>query len=317
LSSKAIAVDLGGTRIKIGITEGGGLISSTLIEAQSAGGIVARLPAVESEISGLLSHAGIALREVRGIGISIPGIVDSEQMRLLSVNAKFADAVGFDFAGWSRERWNLPLVIENDARSALIGEWQYGAGRGYNDLVMVTLGTGIGGAAIIGGQILRGKHFQAGILAGHLTVNVHGSECNCGNTGCVETEASSWRLPDLAARHPLFNSSALSRLERIDYKDLFDLAGKGDALAKELIDQSLDAWSSCVVNMIHAYDPELVILGGGIMRSESLILPAISSRVARHAWTSWGKVKVAAAEQKDFAALLGVSYLLSVEHNSK
>ncbi len=311
MNSKVIALDLGGTRIKIGIVDGGTLVAESVIEARSGSGLVQRLPAIEAEISSLLSRAGVNVEALGGIGISMPGIVDSAEMRLLSVNEKYSDAVGFDFPGWARKKWNLPIVIENDARSALIGEWQYGAGKGYDNVVMVTLGTGIGGAAVVEGKVLRGKHFQAGILPGHFTVDFHGATCNCGNIGCVEAEASSWRLPDLAARHPLFESSPLSKSSRIDYGEVFSLAGKGDRLSKELVDRSIEVWSACVVNLIHAYDPEIVIIGGGIMRNESRILPAISSYVDKHAWTPWGKVKIVPAEQKDFAALLGVSYLLS------
>ncbi len=310
MSSKAIALDLGGTRIKIGVTDGGRIIADSIIDAFSGGGFIPRLHAVEAEVSSLLSKSGLGANDVRGIGISIPGIVDSKEMKLLSVNEKYSDAVGFDFKGWARKNWDLPLVIENDARAAIIGEWQYGAGKGCDNLVMVTLGTGIGGAAVVEGKVLRGKHFQAGILPGHFTINYHGHDCNCGNVGCVESEASSWRLPDLARQNPLFKSSPLSELQIVDYREVFESAEKGDKLSGELIIHSVEAWSACVINLIHAYDPELVIIGGGIMRSGSTILREISTRVHKHAWTPWGKVRIVPAEQMDFAALLGIGYLL-------
>ncbi len=314
MSLKAIALDLGGTRIKVGITDGGRLLANSVIDAYSSGGLVPRLHAIEAEVSSLLLKAGLRTNDAAGVGISIPGIVDSNEMKLLSVNEKYRDAVGFDFQRWAKENWDLPLVLENDARAAVIGEWQYGAGKGCDNLVMVTLGTGIGGAAIVEGKVLRGTHFQAGILPGHFTINYHGDNCNCGNVGCVESEASSWRLPNLARRNPLFKSSQLSKLQVIDYKEVFELAEKGDRLSEELVRHSVDAWSACVVNLIHAYDPELVIIGGGIMRSGSRILQEISSRVYENAWTPWGKVQIVQAEQMDFAALLGVSWL--IEQNS-
>jgi glucokinase len=310
MTSKVIALDLGGTRIKIGIVDGGQLIGHSIIDAYSGHGLVPRLPVIESAISTFLSTLRIPVSGLSGIGISIPGIVNSGTMQLISVNAKFADAVGFDFTGWAKKTWQLPLVLENDARCAMIGEWQFGAGRGCDNLVMVTLGTGIGGAAVIGGNVLRGKHFQAGCLPGHFTINYHGTRCNCGNIGCVESEASSWRLPDLAAQHPLYGSSPLSQSPEIDYKLIFELAEKGDRLSMDLVSHSIDAWSACVINLIHAYDPERAIVGGGIMRSASRILPEISSRVDKYAWTPWGKVKVLPAEQLDYSALLGLSFLL-------
>ncbi len=285
---KAIALDLGGTRIKTGIVEAGRLLAHSVIEAESAEGFRKKLPAIEDEMESLLKASNLTPADISGIGISIPGIVNVTERTLLSVNGKFSDAVGFDFIEWAGNRWNLPVVLENDARSALIGEWKHGAGRGFDNLVMVTLGTGIGGAAIIDGKVLRGIHYQAGILPGHFTVNVRGSTCNCGNIGCVEAEASSWRLPDIAAHHPLFSSSPLSQLEIIDYRNVFGYARQGDPLSGELVKLSIETWAACVINMIHAYDPELVIVGGGIMRSASDLLPGITERVSAHAWTPWG-----------------------------
>lgn len=310
--ARAIALDLGGTRIKIGIVEAGRLLAHSVIGAESAEGFRKRLPSIENEMASLLRQTGMSRTEVSGIGLSMPGIVDVNEKRLLSVNGKFSDAVGFDFAGWARDRWSLPVVLENDARSALIGEWRHGAGRGCDNLVMVTLGTGIGGAAVIEGKVLRGIHYQAGILPGHFTVNVHGAACNCGNVGCVEAEASSWRLPDIVANNPLFSTSSLSKLDVIDYKAVFGQARLGDSLSAEIVSLSIETWAACVINLIHAYDPEIVIVGGGIARSAPDILPGISEKVSKHAWTPWGKVRIVPAEQPDFAALLGAAHLVEL-----
>jgi len=162
MNSNVLALDLGGTRIKIGIVDGGILAGTSVIDAASEAGLIARLPAIESEIDSLLSRSGLHTSDIVGVGVSIPGIVDSVEARLLSVNRKYSDAVGFDFKRWAREKWHAPIVMENDARSALISEWQYGAGRGCNDLVMVTLGTGIGGAAIIGGRFSEANTSRQG-----------------------------------------------------------------------------------------------------------------------------------------------------------
>ncbi len=154
----------------------------------------------------------------RGIGFSFCGLVDSRRGRILSSNDKYSDAAGFDLAGWAQTEFNLPLRLENDARTALLGEWYAGAGRGSNDIVMLTLGTGVGGAAMIDGKLLRGKHFQAGCLGGHLGVNHKGRTCSCGNIGCVEAEASSWSLPAICAAHPLFEKSPLAALPGISFE---------------------------------------------------------------------------------------------------
>lgn len=308
---KSIALDLGGTRIKVGIVSNGKVLSSIFVDAFSDKGLLARLPVVEDCIDHLLKQLSISVDEIAGIGISIPGIVDSRQMKLLSVNKKFNDAVDFDFPGWALRKWNKPLVIENDARCALVGEWQFGAGKGSDNLVMLTLGTGVGGAAIIDGKLLRGKHFQAGCLSGHFTINYQGDTCNCGNVGCVESEASTWRLPEKVRNHMLFSTSQLSAYEEIDYRLVFELAGVGDELSKILVTQSLQAWSAGIINSIHAYDPDRVVLGGGIMRSAEVLLPFIREKIHRHAWTPWGKVEIVKAQFPDEAALYGLEYLVN------
>ncbi len=249
----------------------------------------------------------------RGIGFSFCGLVDSRRGRILSSNDKYSDAAGFDLAGWAQTEFNLPLRLENDARTALLGEWYAGAGRGSNDIVMLTLGTGVGGAAMIDGKLLRGKHFQAGCLGGHLGVNHKGRTCSCGNIGCVEAEASSWSLPAICAAHPLFEKSPLAALPGISFERLFQIAVNGDACALAVRDACIEVWAAGAVSMVHAYDPEVVILGGGVMSSAQKILPAISKYIDRHAWTPWGKVMTRAATLMDRASLIGVVPLFDTE----
>ena len=308
---KTIALDLGGTRIKIGIVEENCIVASSMLDAFSNNGLVPRLPHIEIAIHDLLHSAHVGLNEIAGIGMSMPGIIDTKRSRVLSVNQKYFDSVGIDLKTWARDQFNLPLYAENDARSALIGEWRYGAGIGTDNIVMVTLGTGVGGAAMIDGKLLHGKHYQAGCLGGHFTINYLGQLCNCGNVGCVETEASTWMLPRLAQTDSEFQASMLASVKVIDYEKVFAFAEMHDLLAKKLVHKSLLAWSSGVVNLIHAYDPEIVILGGGIMQSSETILPFIQKYVMNLEWTPWGKVAIRPAEHGDHAALLGISHLLT------
>jgi glucokinase len=314
---KTIALDLGGTRIKIGLIENGILLEGVVLEAFSGQGFKWQIPALEKEIDHLIESHNLSMTELNGIGICLPGITDSNEMKLISINEKFNDAVGFDFKKWIKDKWGLPLIIENDARSALVGEWKYGAGKGCENLILVTLGTGFGGAVVIEGKVLRGKHFQAGCLAGHSTINYKGKVCNCGNIGCVESEASTWRLPEIASTSPIFHESKLSLVELVDYNLVFSLSEEGDALAIEIVNLSLDVWSAGIINQIHAYDPELVVIGGGIMKSGSKILSYITSMVEKHAWTPWGKVKIVQADDLDWAALKGISFLLDEMLNNK
>jgi glucokinase len=243
-------------------------------------------------------------------------LVDSSQNKILSTNQKYDDAVDIDLVGWAREKWNLPLRAENDARMALLGEWQHGNGKGFNDMVMLTFGTGIGSAVLQNGQLLHGKHFQAGNLGGHLVVNFNGHPCTCGGKGCVEAEASTWRLPSLLREHPNFKNSSLNNEKVLDYKTLILHAENDDEVAKEVLQKSYAVWTAGIVSLIHAFDPEIIIMGGGIMKSSSIILPALQKRIDRQAWTPWGKVKLVKAQHLDTAALYGADHLVRSSINN-
>ena len=311
-----IAIDLGGTIIKIGLMKPGKMIVRTEIKARSATGLKAQLPELESAINQLLQTNQLTSSDLLGIGFSFAGLVDSSKNSIISTNQKYNDGPDTDLVGWAKEKWNCPLFAENDARMALLGEWQYGAGKNCRDLVIVTLGTGIGTAVLIDGQLLKGKHFQAGNLGGHFVVNYKGTACTCGNIGCIEAEASTWRLPTLLKEHPEFKNSSMKNEEMLDFKALFYHAGNNDRVAKEVLDHCLSAWSAGIITMIHAFDPEIIILSGGIMKSAPLFLPVIQEKVNNLAWTPWGKVKLVEAKFSDSAALYGADYLVRTSVNS-
>ena len=306
----AMVMDLGGTKIKLGLVQHDELICVTKIDAHSQNGLREKLPVIENVMNEMLERCGIGVNEVAGIGISIPGIVDSKQKRILSIDNKFNDAPEMDLNVWVQETWQTSLAIENDARAALIGEWQYGKGKGYNDVVLMTIGTGVGSSAVIEGKILRGKHFQAGCLGGHFTINIKGQKCNCGNFGCVEVEASTWNIERIAKNAESYAQSSLQQERKLDFETIFRCANEGDGLAKQLRDECLDAWSAAAVNLIHAYDPEILIVGGGVMGSADYIIPYMQQKTDEHAWTPWGKVKICAADNINTAALLGAAYLV-------
>jgi len=304
-----IAMDMGGTSIKVGIIgEGGNIISISKLEAAPNDGIEKNLNQISKYIAQILSEKNISRVQLKAIGISVPSIVDDNN-RVLSRYVKYTDANEFDFNSWAKKEWGLPIAVENDARAALIGEWKYGAGKGYNDIALLTLGTGVGSAVLSEGKLYKGKHFLAGSMSGHISINYDGDPCNCGFFGCLETEASTWALPGIAARHPLFNKSSLSKIEKPEFIHLFDEADKGDELAEVLLKQCLKAWGTCAVNIVHAHDPELIIIGGGIMKQQSQILPFLQQMVDEYAWLPAGTIKIVAAQQIVYAGLLGMEYL--------
>ncbi len=310
MKHRVIALDLGGTLVKAGLVDENGIMTSHEFASHSGESFAGLLQQIEEKIMLLLKSADCSLKDVAGIGVSIPGIVDVRQKRMLAVNEKFNNARNFDFGKWALQHFGLNLEIENDARCALLGERQYGAAKGYDDVVMVTLGTGVGGAALINGQLLHGKHFQAGCLGGHFVIDYRGTLCNCGNIGCVESIASTWRLPSLVREQPGFAGSLLKTRDIIDFKALFEAADQHDTLAQNILRQCFEVWAAGIINMIHAYDPEIVVIGGGIMKSGDKILPFIREHVDKHAWTPWGKVKIVPAQHGSWSSMLGAARLV-------
>jgi glucokinase len=176
---------------------------------------------------------------------------------------------------------------------------------------MITLGTGIGAAAMIEGRLLRGKHSQAGCLGGHIPAVYNGRPCMCGNVGCVEAEASTWALPSICESWPGFAGSLLASEPRLDLKALFRCSAAGDGIAVAIRDRFLHVWAAGAVGLIHAYDPEVLVLGGAVMQSSGQVLPFLREYVTAHAWTPWGKVRVSPAKLGRDSALLGAIPLLS------
>ena len=311
MNTFSIGIDLGGTRIKLGLLKYNALLEKKVFDAHSGKGLQANLPKLESAIDDLLNKHQITPGMLQGIGLSFPGIVDTVSKKIISTNQKYDDGPQVHLEKWASQKWNVPLYIDNDARMAAVGEWIFGAARGSDDVVAVTIGTGIGSSAIIEGRLLRGKHFQAGCLGGHFTVQYNGNTCTCGNIGCVEAQASTWNISQMVKASPDFKKSSLATKAQLDFYTIFKASRENDALATRVKYECMNIWSAGIINLIHAYDPEVVVLGGGILNSREEIIPYIQQKVAQYAWCPWGNVQIRASELMEDAAILGVTWCLS------
>jgi glucokinase len=308
---KALAVDIGGTHANCGLVEDDRILSHESVDLTGTTNIREVLSRVGDVFPQLVQQLSLSLKDFQGIAVGFPGLVDSRIGRVVSTNKKYDDAPEVDFRAWAQDVLGLPLRIENDARLALLGESYAGAARGFSDIVMMTLGTGIGGVAMIEGKLLRGKHAQAGCLGGHIPVLFNGRHCTCGGIGCAEAEASGWSLPGIVQDTPGFAESSLAACREIGFKQLFEEAGRGDRLALAVRDRCLNIWAVDAVALVHAYDPEIIVIGGGVMESKNAILPYIESYVHKYAWTPWGKVQIRPAQLANDAALVGAVPLIS------
>jgi len=310
---KALSLDMGGTHIGCAVVEDRRILASDGMSCDSAQSAESLLPSLTNVLHSLLHQAGVTTSECAGIAIGFPGIVDARTGKILSTLKKYEDAMHLDLAGWCKAAFSLPMRIENDARMALLGETYAGAAQGHTDVVMMTLGTGIGGAAMMQGKVLRGAHSQAGSLGGHLVVDFEGHLCSCGNIGCAEAEAAGWSMPQIARDWPGFSESTLPQSGDIDFLALFQQAENGDRVAIAVRDRCLQVWAANAVSQVHAYDPAVIVLGGGIMKSAHVVQPFVEQYVHRHAWAAWGKPAVRAAMLGNDAAFLGAVPLLSEE----
>jgi glucokinase len=304
----AFVADLGGTRIKLGLAEDHCLLAELCLDARSHEGLAPQLPRIATAYRSLCETTGTPPDACHILGMAFPSVI-ARTNRIAAAYGKYADAPQLDLAAWAIDELGMQLVIENDARLALIGEWKAGAGNDSNDLVMVTLGTGLGTAALVDGRVVRGRHGQAGVLGGHMTVRCGGRLCTCGNRGCAEAEASTSVVAQVARERADYAVSPLRTAQTADYETIFKLARAGDACAQGLRAEAIEIWSTMLVNLIHAYDPERVIVGGGILAGAKDFLPELERRTHAHAHTPWGRVEIVAARLGDGAALLGAAWL--------
>ena len=309
-----LAADFGGTTIKLGLVQAGRVIARDRIDAGADRPMTERLEAVARAGEALLQGQGRGLADCTGLALALPFLTDPRQLRVHGEFGKFPGATAIDFGAWSRRRLGLPVALENDLRVALLGEWAAGAGRGKDTVVMLALGTGIGCAAMTGGRLLCGANNRAGTLLGHATVDWDGETGRCGNPGCAEDLASTATLAARAAERADFAGSRLAGAGKIDFAKLFLLADEGDACSQAVLQQCLRVWSVVVQNAVLAYDPDVVVLGGGVLRRADIVLPAMRQQLQKQLTGLTWATPVVAATLADDAALLGGEVLFRQAH---
>jgi glucokinase len=307
-----IAVEVGGGHTTCALVDSSRVLDRTSVDGDTTS-LAGTLEKVEVGVRALLAVAGAVPEECIGVSVAFCGIVDAGSGRVLATpEGKFEDASELDLAAWSRDAFGLQLRLENDTRQALLGEHWAGAARGFQDVALITLGTGIGGAAMVDGRLPVSRHHQAGVIGGHIPVSTDGRACRCGGRGCAEAEASTWALPSICAGWDGFADSSLAREERIDYATLFRHYDAGDAVAAAVLERSCDVWATLAVALIHAYDCEVLVLGGAVMRRSEEVLPRIRARVYDRAWTPGRNVRIEQTALGGDASLYGAIPLLGL-----
>ena len=303
---RTISIDFGGSRVKMGVVEDGRIIEKAVFRSHSEDGLSRLLPQLEPTVS-----AWCAYYHAEKLGIAFPSIVDAAEKRILCASGKFNDGQNTDLQRWARGKFGLPMILDNDANAAAIGEHAYGAAKDCDDFVLMILGTGIGTAAMMNGRLIRGKHFQAGVLMGHIPLKVHGRRCAaCGaGEGCAEAQASTWALSHIVRESEI--DSPLKSEPKINFEVLQHWYERGDRLAQSVFEECCAYWSNLLIAMICAYDPELIVLSGGVMNWGNELIRKLENEVSRRVWTPWGKPAIAAAKDPESSVLLGLHALCS------
>ena len=287
-----LGLDLGGTNVKAGVVSARGeVVSVTTRPSGERGGVSAWVAAGLGAAEEALASSGVA---PIAAGLAVPGAVDPATSRLIDLVERLPSSGGIDLVE-AFGSLGLPLAADNDARAALAAERRWGGYGGCEDLVVLTLGTGIGGAAVVGGRAPGGDRVLAGNQLGHLTVELNGAECVCGNRGCAETVASGTAL---------VASARAAGLDVADAAGVFAAERRGDEGAGAVVERFVVGLAATVVNAIHAYQPEVVVLAGGIMASAERFLDTVRAEAAARSWTlPRGRVRV---EQSALGACAGV-----------
>lgn len=295
-----IAIDLGGTKIKLGVVSDGKVIAKAKLDAHSSEGFSVVAPEIQK-----VCRQWKEEYPIHNMGIAFPSLVDVDRKQVLGHNSKFADCIGFDFEAWAQQYCGLSTVLENDANAAALGEQYFGAARGWDNFTLLILGTGIGTAAVMNGRLLRGKHYQAGNLLGHIPLTRNGRKCRgCPGIGCAEAQASTWALKEMAAESSL--DSPLKEEPVLNFEILRKYYDAHDPLAKALFDECCDYWANCLITQVCAYDPELVVLSGGVLNWGPELPERLFRQVGERAWTPWGKLEFRVAQQPEESVLLGL-----------
>ena len=287
-----IGVDLGGTKILAALISSDGEVEHHTQCPTPIGSQTDLLAALDGVVEELVGEG------VTAIGFGIPSRIDQRNGRVVaSVNIPLAD---LDFRDRMSQRFGLPVGIDNDANAAAIAEWKIGAGRGTSDMVMLTLGTGVGGGLILGGKPYRGSTGASAEL-GHVVIVHDGRPCSCGGHGHIESYVSGQAASELARE--VFGPES-------DARDLVQRGLKGDEQAREILADIGDHLGSAVAGMVNLFNPELIVIGGGFAAAWHFLHGPAETRIREETLSpAREQVRLARAQLGTVAGVVGAGFV--------
>jgi glucokinase len=285
-SGYLIGVDIGGTYLKTGLVRLDGAVDRPTQDNTPEAGFDDVLPLQREHVTEHLAAGG---EGALGIGVAMPGIVDAA-FGSRRLPGKVLGIEDFPLRATLEADFGLPVRCTNDGAAATLAEWRFGAARGLDDVVGLTLGTGVGSGVVVGGRPLETANLGNGISIGHFTIQTGGRLCLCGNRGCAETlvsaNAVAGRLRDALTRLvPSVLSNDFARdPASITFRSLLDGVRAGDQVCHEILDEFVRDLGATIVTAIHAYNPSVVVLAGGAMAGAELFLQDVQAYVNRCAF---------------------------------
>ena len=310
MTAWCFGIDLGGTSVKCALFQTDGTVEEkweikTRVENEGK----EILPDIAKTILAKMEEKKIAKEDVAGVGIGIPGPVDE--------NGEIACAVNLH---WGRkniekelaELTGLVVKAGNDANVAALGEMWKGGGQGSKNLILVTLGTGVGGGIIVNEKMVTGAHGAGGEI-GHASVEMEEEEaCNCGNKGCLEQYASATGIARLARRAMASGQeeSVLRSMENVTAKDVFDAYKDGDALAAKVVDQFARYLGNALAIFSCVADPDVIVIGGGVSKAGQVLIDCVEKYFRQYAFTACKDTKIKLATLCNDAGIYGAAKLI-------
>ena len=284
-----LGIDLGGTSVKLGVTDGSGSpVARRTIDTEVERGSDDAIARIATAADELIEHTG----PISACGVGAPGELDVQRRHLLRAN-HFPGWIDVPLPDRLAEHLGVHTILENDSNCAAWAEFRAGTGRGARSLACFTLGTGVGGGVIIGGELWTGANGAAGAL-GHIAIDPNGPPCPCGQQGCVEQYASA--------------TAIANRYARGSARDAFEAAARGEADAVAVVDWACDGLAAGVANVIHTVQPDVVALAGGIAASGSVLLDRVRAGVSRRVRPSWLRaIRIECAVLGDDAGWIGAA----------
>lgn len=310
MKTYCFGIDVGGTSVKCGLFHTDGtLVEKWEIPTRTENNGQNILPDVAETINAKLAEKNIDKADVEGVGIGIPGPINSRGEAACAVNLYWGFTPVAQILG---DLTGLKAQAGNDANVAALGEAWKGAAAGAQNIIMITLGTGVGGGIIINGKILAGSHGAGGEIGHALVVRGEEEKCNCGNHGCLEQYASATGIVRVAGRvlAASEDDSTLRELQNITAKDVLDAFKAGDTVAVRIMEYVGDLLGGAIAGFTTVVDPEAIVIGGGVSKAGQPLIDCIEKYYQRYAFSSCKETPIVLATLGNDAGIYGAAKMV-------